>query len=216
MTDRLYLVDRATAGMARVTAMGEGPDGCWVRLDRTWFHPQGGGQKADSGLIGGAAVRHVINDEGGDVLHLLQTPASFSVGDEVAVQVDAERRALHERLHTAGHLIAAIGEEHFPSLSAKAGHHWPGEARVDFFGDEFPDTDAFREGVTKAVEKAIAADLPVYMDGDPDSSREIRIGEHAGVGCGGTHVASLSSIGGIEIRKIKSKSGRFRVSYEAV
>ena len=138
MTDRLYLRDRSTAGRVRVVELGDGPDGSWVRLDRTWFHPQGGGQKADTGSIGGAAVRHVINDDAGDVLHLLESPASFAVGDEVDVQVDVERRTLHERVHTAGHLIAAVGEALFPHLAAKAGHHWPGEARVDFFGDEFP------------------------------------------------------------------------------
>jgi Ser-tRNA(Ala) deacylase AlaX len=57
MTERLYYTSEATEGRAKVIRCTEEPDGRYaVELDQTLFHPQGGGQPADRGLIAGIAV----------------------------------------------------------------------------------------------------------------------------------------------------------------
>ena len=90
MTEKRYLFEHELAGASRVTAVGEDERRHWVRLDRTWFHAQGGGQKADQGTISGAEVVHVAHAEDGEVNHYLSGPPPFATGDEVHLEVDAE------------------------------------------------------------------------------------------------------------------------------
>lgn len=62
MTERLYYTSDATLGQANVTTRIAEPDGRYaITLDRTLFHPQGGGQPSDSGWIGDVAVQSVIS-----------------------------------------------------------------------------------------------------------------------------------------------------------
>ena len=57
-TEKLYDQDAFLREFdAVVTECYEGKDGsCLVTLDRTAFYPEGGGQPADHGVLGGAAV----------------------------------------------------------------------------------------------------------------------------------------------------------------
>lgn len=57
MTERLYYTSDATQGQANIMSCLAEPDGRYaITLDRTLFHPQGGGQPSDAGWIGDAAV----------------------------------------------------------------------------------------------------------------------------------------------------------------
>ena len=69
-TEKLYDQDAFLREFdAVVTECYEGKDGsCLVTLDRTAFYPEGGGQPADHGVLGGAAVLDVQEREG-RVLH---------------------------------------------------------------------------------------------------------------------------------------------------
>jgi len=216
MTTKAYLEDASLSGNATVTATGvdESKGWHWVRLDRTLFHAQGGGQKADRGTIEGIAVEHVAHGPEGTVDHFVKDSSVFAVGQEVAMAVDADWRLTNARSHTAGHLIAALVERRWPAMQALSGHHWPGEARVEFGGDPKPDLDEVRTMLAADLEGAIAADLPVSIEGDPHSDRSIAIGDHPAVGCGGTHLANLAALGGVELQRIRSKSGKLRISYD--
>ncbi|HEU5479406.1 MAG TPA: hypothetical protein VFU90_06210, partial [Candidatus Tumulicola sp.] len=71
MTTRLYYSDSyLTEFDARVVDRSE--DGRRVYLERTAFYPTSGGQPNDTGTLGGAAVRDVI-DEGERIAHVLDT-----------------------------------------------------------------------------------------------------------------------------------------------
>lgn len=112
-TERLYLLDTYRVSLpdgARVLAVLEEPDAktpnvtrTTVVLDRTIFHPQGGGQPADQGTItllrrecgdGGSVAFAVesVRDDGAGVLrhygsYVGDVVEGFTVGDEVALQV---------------------------------------------------------------------------------------------------------------------------------
>ena len=59
-------------------------DGLWaVVLDRTLFHPQGGGQPSDAGTINSVVIKKVIHAEK-DIIHL----AEDAVSGEVSLRVD--------------------------------------------------------------------------------------------------------------------------------
>ncbi len=60
MTERLYYASDATEARVKAIRCTEEADGRYaVELDQTLFHPQGGGQPADRGLIAGIAVEGV-------------------------------------------------------------------------------------------------------------------------------------------------------------
>ena len=74
-TEKLYDQDAFLREFdAVVTECYEGKDGsCLVTLDRTAFYPEGGGQPADHGVLGGAAVLDV-QERKGRVLHTCDRP----------------------------------------------------------------------------------------------------------------------------------------------
>jgi alanyl-tRNA synthetase len=213
MTTRLYYTESRLTGTSVIRTLLNGDTNA-VILAETLFHPQGGGQKADVGFIGKAHVLHVVNREDGEVIHYVDSLDSLSVGDGVPLQVDPAHRRLSSRLHTAGHLLAAASEALVPSLKGRAGHHWPGEARVDFeIGGPEPD-ESFEAQLKGELSRLISLDLPVYATSPNSPPRLIQIGEYRPIPCGGTHVESLGAIESIEIRKVKKSKGLLRISYE--
>lgn len=119
-TEKLYLWSRDMRGEARITALLDGEKKI-VRLARTLFHPQGGGQRADQGTIAGRPVldvRHAPEDE---VDHVVASLDGLNVGETVPLNVDAVRRHLHARLHSAGHLIADGARSSRPDCTARPG-----------------------------------------------------------------------------------------------
>jgi alanyl-tRNA synthetase len=210
MTIKCYLLNSEITGKAKITALHNGEKPI-IRLDRTWFHPQGGGQKADRGTIEGIFVSHVAHNDG-EVDHYVETIEPFFIEQEVSIIVDTEWRLSNAKHHTAGHLIAALMEERFPNLQAISGHHWVNEARVEFTG-EFPDIDRVEETLNAALEQAIAADLPIYISGNPLQNRSIGIGGYPAVPCGGTHLESLAILDRVELTKLKIQKGKLRISY---
>jgi Ser-tRNA(Ala) deacylase AlaX len=218
-TVKKYLNDPQTKGVVQISEVIQGEKPI-VRLAETWFHPQGGGQKADRGKIGNAHVVHVAHN-GGVVDHFVDSVADLREGQSVEFEIDVEWRRLNAVYHTAGHLIAGVVEAAFPGYSALAGHQWPGEARVEFAIPQGPGAavdGAVVDGavVEERVRAELAKRVAVSVAGDPFHAREIVIGELKGIPCGGTHVHSLGEIAQIRVTGVKKKGDRLRVSYEAV
>ena len=214
--EKIYLAEPQTlTGAARVIALLEGEKKI-VRLDKTWFHPQGGGQKGDRGILGPVAVLDTKHAEGGEVDHIGATFDGLVVGQIYPLTVDAPSRRLNAVNHSAGHLIAALVDPAFPDIKAVQGHHWPKEARVEFEGmlteDVIARVTAFLQ---PALDRALAEDWPVVVCGDPYVNRSIRFGCAEAVPCGGTHVARLGQIQKITVKSLKKKGDRLRVAYEA-
>src|SRR3954468_23901054 len=108
MTERLYLSDPyLTTFTARVASRAERDGKPAALLDRTAFYPEGGGQPADRGTLGGAQVLDVQESEG-NVLHLLDRPPP--PGDGVEGRVDGTRPLDHIQQHHGQHLLSAAFE----------------------------------------------------------------------------------------------------------
>jgi alanyl-tRNA synthetase len=207
-----YLASSALTATTTITEIGEDAGKPYVRLRDTLFHAQGGGQKSDRGTIGGVAVTHVAHADG-EVNHYVDSIAHLQVGMTVEIAIDPEWRQLNAKSHTAGHLIAAIGDSIFPELKAIGGHHWPGESRVEFEGKSSLSSDEIISALTTAVDRAVADNLPVKVIGDPFASRQIQIGSFPAVPCGGTHLDNLSELSDLVLTKVKSKGDKIRISY---
>src|SRR5256714_10099594 len=106
-TERLYYNDSHLVEFdARVVAVTTDAEGrAAVVLDRTAFYPTGGGQPADTGVLGGARVVDCVEAEGVGVLHVVEGEAPES-GASVRCAVDWLRRLDHVQQHTGQHILS--------------------------------------------------------------------------------------------------------------
>jgi len=107
MTERLDLADPELLTFEADVVAARSLEGRpAVVLDRTAFYPEGGGQPADHGLLGGVPVLDV-QEVDGEVLHVLGGAAPAG---RVRGEVDAARRRDHVQQHHGQHLLSAAFE----------------------------------------------------------------------------------------------------------
>ena len=222
MTQKLYDQDsHCRAFSAQVLTCQPGAAGTWqVTLDRTAFFPEGGGQPADRGTLGGAAVLDV-QEVGEAILHTTDaplTPRHHRPGDPglapplwpdaVPLRGACDLRPGPQplRLHQRG-------------LSHGRALH-----RVDFDGvltlDDVLDVErranaAIREDVSVEALLPSPAELAA-MDyrSKKDHDGQIRVVRIDGVdscACCGTHVSSTGQVGLIKILRTATKKKRTRL-----
>ena len=206
MTQRLFFTDDALTADINVISCIAHEDGFAVTVQATPFHPQGGGQPCDLGQIGDSEVLKVLQEPDSIVHYVKQAVA---LGPACA-RVDAPRRHLNARLHSAGHLIGVVGEQ-AGWVPAKA-HHWPGECRVSFTpGDNAQPLEA--PAIEQQLERWIKADLPRQLNLDPQQ-RIVGFGDLPGYPCGGTHVRSLGELHAVSVLSVNLKKGVLTVRYQ--
>ena len=76
-----------------------------VALDHTAFYPEGGGQPADLGTLGGVNVLDV-HEKNGLILHTCDGP--LTVGDTVTGTIDWARRFDHMQQHSGEHIASGL------------------------------------------------------------------------------------------------------------
>ena len=155
MTEELFREDaQRDECAARVTAIDE----LGVRLDRTVFYPQGGGQAGDAGLLrlaDGRELRVADTRKGalpGQIVHVLADARDAAVlppGTDVTAVIDRSRRAAHMRFHTATHLLCALVPHPVDGCSITAAY-----ARLDFHMNEPLDKQLLSAGIARLVAEA--------------------------------------------------------------
>ena len=106
MTEKLFYQDPFLSEFtAAVLACEETKGGWHITLDRTAFYPEGGGQAADHGTLGDAAVTDTREKEG-VILHLCDRP--LPVGKTVTGKVDFTRRFDLMQQHSGEHIVSGI------------------------------------------------------------------------------------------------------------
>ena len=206
MTERLYYTCDETEMRALVVSCQSEADGRYaIELNQTLFHPQGGGQPADRGWIGGIAVEGVVA-RGDSVMHIVAQPLPPG---EVTIRVDDAARRLHSRLHSAGHLIGLAGEG--AGWHPIKAHHWPGEGRITFTATA-PAIVPEASALLATIAGWQAENLPRHLAYE-DGLRQVKFGPLPAYPCGGTHVTSLSELGVVTITQVKIKKGQLIVSY---
>lgn len=229
-----------------------------VITDSTVFYVQGGGQPSDTGTMarivtsdGSAANPDLVFKvesvrqpaQGSQILHLgrfvpsAEAAAGFDQGSQVQQNVDAEKRNLHSRLHTAGHVMslaihALCREGVLPPLTESKASHYPDSAAVSFEGTiEGKHKDAIQAKTDEFVRSAKPVKIHWWSMEDlkqncygvnegfelPEGEVLGRVVEMEGLGsypCGGTHVRDCSLVGKVEVKKISRSKGVSRVSYK--
>jgi misacylated tRNA(Ala) deacylase len=198
-----------------------------IVLDRSAFYPGGGGQPPDHGVLLWQGVQtRIVGTRKGDDLYLL--PAEGDpvppAGTAVTGALEDERRSLLMRTHSGLHVLCGVVFRDFGAL-VTGGNMEPGEARMDFNLPEVP-TD-FKARLEELVNAEVVADRRVtttVLPRDealalpdivrtatnliPAEESEVRIVDIVGLDVqadGGTHVASTSQIGKLQVVKVESK-----------
>jgi len=196
-----------------------------LRLDASAFFPGGGGQPADTGRVrwpGGEASVATVSVDGGDVL--IEVDADVPDGVHVLeCALDAPRRRLLMRTHTAFHILSAVLGEHGSQVTGCSLE--PGRARGDFTGiDAATARDAVERADALASEgHAVRIELlpRAQFEADPGLVRlaadlvpdvdPVRLVTIEGVdrqADGGTHVSNTAEIGRIVFEKFENKGSR--------
>jgi len=224
---RLYYDDSyTTAFTARVIERLTHDGRPAVVLDRTYFYPTGGGQPADAGSIGGAAVLDVFTRPADSaVVHVLASPVE---ADRAACQVDWARRFDHMQHHTGQHILTQT----FAQIAGAAtvGFHLsPDSVTIDLDTPRLADADAAR--AEDLANQIVWENRPVTAHLiDPDSAEGVRARRVPGqlytdglrvievegfdrTACGGTHVARTGEIGLIKVLRLTRRGEKMRVEF---
>lgn len=191
-----------------------------IILDQTAFFPEGGGQTADTGNLGNAAVLDV-QEIGGEIVHLTDVPLPADI--EIAGELNWEERFRKMQDHTGEHLISGIVHSQF-GYDNVGFHLGTDGVTVDFSGVL---TDAELEFVEYIANRVVGLDMPVTasyptpeecaaMDyrSKLDLTENVRIVTIEGwdvCACCAPHVASTGAVGGIKILGAENWKGGVRV-----
>lgn len=206
---------------ARVLSCTPEDDHFIVTLDATAFYPEGGGQPADRGALGGARVLDA-HERDGVILHTVTAP--LRVGEVVQGDVDRLRRFDHMQQHTGEHIVSGLVHEQF-GYENVGFHIGEQEVTVDFSGALSPSE---LDEIERAANWAISQDIPVTISW-PDAetlqslsyrskkalSGAVRIVSIEGTdtcACCGTHVARTGQVCAVKLASAQAYKGGTRVT----
>ena len=111
MTEKLFYADsHMITFSAIVEACEKAGDYYEAVLSRTAFFPEGGGQYADTGSIGGVRVLDV-QEKKGIIYHKID--GELTVGEEVTGMIDWEERFSKMQNHSGEHIISGLVHKQF-------------------------------------------------------------------------------------------------------
>ena len=209
-----------------VEALSDGQRGT-VFAEETPFYATSGGQEADTGIIRTAEGEFKVEDTvkllGGKIGHVgVVIKGMIKTGDQAELCVDAEKRALSARNHSATHLLQKALRTVLGTHVEQAGS-CVNEDRLRFDFSHFSAMTAEElQKVEAIVNEQIVAGLPVKVENMPieearktgaqalfgekygDVVRVVNMGDYSIEFCGGTHVKNTNEIMAF---KILSESG---------
>jgi len=200
-----------------------------IILDQTNFYATSGGQPGDIGYFERAdgsklEISTTVYEPGSKehIIHVLADgQAQPSIGEQLVVHIDWERRYKLMQMHTACHLLSVICP--YPITGAAVNID---DSRVDFDMSDAAD----KAEISKELAALIEGNHPVFtrwiteeeLDANPsivksknvkpprgvERIRLVCIGEDAAIDsqpCGGTHVSETAELGTMHIGKIEKK-----------
>ena len=220
MTEKLYNQNAyLRAFSARVLSVSEGKGGHLVETDATAFFPEGGGQGADRGTLGGFNVLDVQEREG-RIFHLLS--GAPNVGDVVSGEVDFALRFERMQCHTGEHIVSGI--LHRLCGAENVGFHLGDIVTLDI--DVVVDRatldraeDLANEAVFRNIPVEISYPAPEALASMTyrakldltENVRIVTIGDVDACACCAPHVAYTGEIGLIKILEFEKHRGGTRI-----
>ena len=223
MTERLYYRD-ATLLSFDANVVEHVGDAQHVVLDRTAFYPTSGGQPHDLGILGGAHVVDVIDDDA-RIVHVTNAPVPLG---PVHGDIDSALRRDRMQQHTAQHLLSALAADRLKWETVSV-HFGDDHSTIEFATATA--SEGQLSGLARSANLIVWEARPVtvtFEDSEvaekaglrkpSDRSGEIRIISIDGIdrsACGGTHVSRTSEIGPILLTSTEKIRGNTRVGFLA-
>jgi len=221
MTEKLYYTDSHMRDFAaRVLECRRLEKGFAIILDRSAFFPEGGGQSADTGIIGSVRVKDVQLQDG-EILHYTAEP--LPAGEQVICRIDWEKRFRRMQSHSGEHIVSGLVHKLFGLENV--GFHMGESMTVDFSGEL---TWEQLMQVEKLANEAVRENLPIrcFFPDERELERlqyrsklelkeDVRLVEIEGVdlcACCAPHVEHTGEIGIIKIQDSMRHRGGVRVS----
>ena len=209
MTEKLFYQDTFLTDFSGTVLDCREERGQWiVVLDRTAFYPEGGGQPADHGTLGGVNVVDV-REKDGEILHFCD--GKVDIRETVKGTVDWARRFDLMQQHSGEHIVSGILCRKFgcDNVGFHIGHEL---VTIDFNAELSTDDAIF---VEKSANQYIWEDRPVQIQWPSPAELEameyrskkalsgaVRIvswPEADCCACCGTHVKSSGQVGMVKL-----------------
>lgn len=159
---------------AIVVGLEKQEDGSYIiYLSNTIFHPQGGGQPYEPGVISNDKAVFNVNKvlmsktQSGVIEHYgsFENENMFENGDKVSLKIDEKARRLHARLHSSGHLLDQAVSAAGYSFPTSKGNHRPGESFVEYFGKiDAKEKEEFLKKVQVECDRLVAEAIPTKIN----------------------------------------------------
>lgn len=205
----------------RARVVGFHPSGALI-LDETIFYPEGGGQLADQGFIQGVAVVDV-KEEGGLILHYLESTKDFFLGKEVELQIDWDKRFDSMQQHTGEHILSGLAQSIHGAYNVGF-HIGEDMMRVDYDKElSWEELEVMERKANEAISQNVAVvsfyPRPKVLESLPYRSKkilegDIRVVEVKGYDlctCCGTHVRLSGEVGLLKILSRENYKGGVRL-----
>lgn len=222
----LALLDAQGRSVPNLTGAGS------LLVDTTPFYAQGGGQVGDTGTLtfpgGFGSITDTHSPADQRIVHVVQLEGTLQVGDEIHLQVHAERRARIRAHHTATHLLhAALREVLGPHVKQAGSVVDQDRLRFDFTHYAPLDREQIEliessmnaqslKGLPSRIEELPLQDalnqgaMALFGEKYGERVRVLTLGDYSVELCGGTHVANTGEIGLIKITHESSVASGIR------
>ncbi|NCC14990.1 MAG: alanyl-tRNA editing protein [Clostridia bacterium] len=222
MTEKLYYKNAyETKFKGVVLSCEKNAEGCYhIILDKTLFYPEGGGQPADKGTLGGVCVVDV-HEKNGEIIHYAEMP--LEAGLEVVGEINWEHRFDLMQNHSGEHILSGIICKKYGCDNV--GFHMGKEKITIDLNTQIPEEDL--PLLEKTANEAIWENTPLtifYPEKEElhrmeyrskiELTGEVRIvkaGEYDCCACCGTHVRLAGEIGMIKIVGVQNYKGGTRL-----
>ena len=205
---------------AKVEFSGEDERGKYVIITPSFFFPEGGGQKSDTGKIGDALCTDVL-EISGEIRHYVDTDLPSNT--EVNCEIDKDKRFRKMRHHSGEHIISGIVTKKY-GYSNVGFHLSDTDCTCDFSG--FLTSDQLKE-IEILANSIVCENVDVnviYLPIDElagisyrskinitDDMRIVEIEGYDKCACCAPHVSKTGEIGLIKITSSMSWKGGIRI-----
>lgn len=227
MTAKLFYNDAyLKEAKARIDVLESKGDRIKLKLDRTIFYPEGGGQPSDKGIIRGEGFEIKVERVYGkdEIWHEGKIEGRLpKAGEEVKLKLDWEWRYENMKQHTGQHILSAVLKDLYDSnttgfqifenynkieIDFDGKLTWEHILRAEIRANEVVQKDLpveieFYEELPEHLRKQLRKEL---SDKVKPPIRIVRIPGVDVIPCGGTHVKSTREVGFIKVVNFYKKS----------
>lgn len=181
-------------------------DGDKIYLDETICYPEGGGQPGDRGTLNEVPFIDTQKD-GNEIYHIVPNN-SFTIGDNVKINLDWNHRYLYMKVHSAQHILSGVLFNKF-KIGTLSVHQGKSNLTIEIDKHELSDEICYQieDEANKAINNNRDISYRVMNEDDAQKIslrrsikahgiiRFVDIDKVDTIACGGLHVANTSEVG---------------------